>query len=242
MGAVRHCDEVLAVCGERLALTRLAVGTTDVSQGAPRDELLQLYGIHEDGLIALQILFDVDDMDAALAELDAAYARFDGQRPQARRPENTAARIFDRLWSHFADRDWDAVAETVAASFSGMDHRRVVNGGIQHGRDAVIQTLQASADIGFAITMLGVLATRGGRLALTRVRASGREPDALQDDALNIVEVDADERVTAIVVFDLDDFEAAIAELDARYLAGEAAAHAQTWLVITGSYTAINTA
>ena len=30
-------------------------------------------------------------------------------------------------------------------------------------------------------------------------------------------------------MFDLDDFDAAIAELDARYLAGEAAAHARTW-------------
>ena len=34
-------------------------------------------------------------------------------------------------------------------------------------------------------------------------------------------------------MFDLDDFDAAIAELDARYLAGEAAAHAHTWSVIT---------
>ena len=35
-------------------------------------------------------------------------------------------------------------------------------------------------------------------------------------------------------MFDLDDFDAAIAELDARYLAGEAAAHAQTWSLIAG--------
>ncbi len=37
-----------------------------------------------------------------------------------------------------------------------------------------------------------------------------------------------------MVLFDLDDFDAAIAELDARYLAGEAAAHAGTWSVIAG--------
>ena len=42
------------------------------------------------------------------------------------------------------------------------------------------------------------------------------------------------------VVFDLDDFDAAFAELDARYLAGEATAHAGTWSVITGSYAAFN--
>ena len=41
---------------------------------------------------------------------------------------------------------------------------------------------------------------------------------------LNIVEIDADERIAALVVFDLDDIDAAFEELDARYLAGEAAA------------------
>ncbi len=44
----------------------------------------------------------------------------------------------------------------------------------------------------------------------------------------------------AHVAFDLDDFEAAIAELDARYLAGEAAAHAGAWSVIAGAFDAHN--
>ena len=63
-----------------------------------------------------------------------------------------------------------------------------------------------------------------GFLALTRVRVSGRDPEAIENDALTIIEIDAKERIAAVVVFDLDDFEAAIPELDARYLAGEAAA------------------
>ena len=50
-----------------------------------------------------------------------------------------------------------------------------------------------------------------------------------------IVEIDADERIVAVVAFDLDDIDAAFAELDARYLAGEAAAHARTWSVIAGT-------
>ena len=51
---------------------------------------------------------------------------------------------------------------------------------------------------------------------------------------LGDLEIDTDERIAAVVVFDLDDIDAAIAELDARYLAGEAAAHAHTWSVIAG--------
>ena len=60
------------------------------------------------------------------------------------------------------------------------------------------------------------------------------------DRGTHVIEIDADERIAAIVVFDLDDIDAAIAELDARYVAGEAAAHAHTWSVIAGAYAAIN--
>ena len=58
-------------------------------------------------------------------------------------------------------------------------------------------------------------------------------PDAFHIEALNVVEIDADERIADLVTFDPDDIDAAIAELDTRYLAGEAAAHAHTWSVIT---------
>ena len=79
-----------------------------------------------------------------------------------------------------------------------------------------------------------LIATRGERLVLTRDRYSGRDeqPEAFRVEMLSIVEIDADERIAAVVAFDLDDFDAAFAELDARYLAGEAAAHARTWSVI----------
>ena len=57
---------------------------------------------------------------------------------------------------------------------------------------------------------------------------------------LIIAEIDTDERITAHVAFDPDDIDAAFAELDARYLAGEAAAHAHTWSVIAQAYAALN--
>ena len=71
-------------------------------------------------------------------------------------------------------------------------------------------------------------------------RAATSEPEAFHIEVLGVVEIDADDRIAALVVFDLDDFEAAIAELDARYLAGEAAAHARTWSVITGGHATVN--
>ncbi len=77
MGDKVHSHAVVAVRGERLALTRLEVGSSDVSPGAPQDEALQLFALDEDGRIALHVFFDVEDMDAAVAELDAAHARFE---------------------------------------------------------------------------------------------------------------------------------------------------------------------
>ena len=41
-------------------------------------------------------------------------------------------------------------------------------------------------------------------------------------------------------MLDIEDIDAALAELDARYLAGEAAAHAHTWSIIGRSYAAFN--
>ena len=82
---VRYRHTAVAVRGERLALTRLEIGTADVSPGAPQDEMLQVVGLDEDGRIALQVWFDVEDIDAAIAELDAAHARFEGGTPSARR-------------------------------------------------------------------------------------------------------------------------------------------------------------
>jgi hypothetical protein len=120
------------------------------------------------------------------------------------------------------------------------DHRRVVNAGIRRGRNPNIQDLQAAADIGFTMEMVSVIATRGDRLALTRIRGTGPDPETIQNDAPNVVEIDAEGRIAAAVVFDLDDIDAAIAELDRRYVAGEAAPHAHAWAVITRAYSALN--
>ena len=62
----------------------------------------------------------------------------------------------------------------------------------------------------------------------------------ISTEVLSVVEIEADSRVVSRVGFDLDDIDAAFAELDARYLAGEAASHAHTWSVNAGFYAAFN--
>ena len=148
--------------------------------------------------------------------------------------------VFRALQTYFAARDWDALAQDFADDYCLDDRRRVVNAGVRHGRDAGVENTRVAAEIGLLTnTTSTIIASRGERLTLERFHASGADHESIQNDALNIVEIDADERIAAVVMFDVDDIDAAFAELDARYLAGEAAAHAHTWSVIAGTYAAL---
>ena len=101
--------------------------------------------------------------------------------------------------------------------------------------------MRSLAEIGANISWT-VIATRGERLVLSRVRSLVRDLRHGESDAemLSIIEIDADNRIAAGFTFDLDDVDAAFEELDARYLAGEAAAHAHRWSLVEKAYAAFN--
>ncbi|MDQ1494556.1 MAG: hypothetical protein QOG69_1039, partial [Actinomycetota bacterium] len=240
MGMVRHHPAFVAVRGERLALFRLEVGTEDVSPGAPQDEMLQLVGLDEEGRIASQVWFDVDDLDAAIAELDAAHARLQELVAPARRLDNAANQVLERYFAHFAAREWDAMAEILADDFITDDRRRVVNAGIRHGRAAEIANMQAFAEVGTLNITLTIMATRGERLVLVRDHLSVRDWSESAYNGVSVMEINADNQISAHVLFDPDDLDAAIEELDARYLAGEAAEHSHAWSVVARAFSAIN--
>lgn len=231
---------VIAVRGERLALARLRVGTADESQGAPYDEFLNLYGIDEDGRVALQVWFDIEDVDAAMAELDAAQARFE---EQDRRPpvENAASRVDDLLNTLFAKRRWDEIAALFADNVR-LDDRRQGLRRESNERAAAMAEVRAIAELGVKNITAYTVASRGERVVLSRARFSGRgqRPDAFHTDLLRIIEIDSNERIVAVIDIDPDDIDAAFEELDARYLAGEAAPYSRTWSVIAGDFVAHN--
>ena len=116
-----------------------------------------------------------------------------------------------------------------------------MNAGSWYGADAIIANLQALEEAGKHLT-LTVIATRGERLALTRMcsASSDLRYGEFNSELLIIAEIDTDDRIAAHIVFDLDDIDAAFKELDARYLAGEAAAHSRTWSVIAGAHARVN--
>jgi hypothetical protein len=57
---------------------------------------------------------------------------------------------------------------------------------------------------------------------------------------LGVGEINAEGQIVAAIAFDPDDIDAAFEELDARYLAGEASAHADAWSAVMGAYAAVN--
>ena len=173
------------------------------------------------------------------ANLDAALARFDELTRPTTRLENTASRVFDNVWSHYAAGEWDTLAAIMADNYVGIDHRRVVSAETQRGRDDAVRDVRATAEVGFTMWMVSALAIRGERLVLTRVRGSGSDAETIQVDALNVVEVDADWKIAGVGVYDLEDFDSALAELEARYTAGEAAPYANTWSAVAGAYASI---
>ena len=180
-------------------------------------------------------LFDEDDLDVALA-------RFEELQEEAGRLENTASKAVHRLQTAFASGDWTAIAENLAQDIATEDRRRPVNAGIRRGRDAEISGLRAAAAVGTTAITSSLLAFRGRHLVLGRFDFSSNSElrNAFHSEMLGAIETDSDGRVASIVVFDPDEIDSAIAELDARYIAGEAAAHANAWSVIAKSYAATN--
>jgi DNA-binding SARP family transcriptional activator len=233
---------VIAVRGERLALTRLELGTTDVSAGAPRDESFQLCGINDEHQIALMLWFDVDDIDAAMAELDATHARFEGTQPRALL-NNTTSQVDQRFWRYFTARDWDTMAGILSDDFSLDDRRQTVNAGLRQGRDTEIENLKVMAGVISNVDVTcTTMAIRGDRLALRRLRFSEQDGQhqAFLNEMLGVVEIDANNRLLSHVVFDPDHIDAAFNELDARYLAGEAAPYAGVWRTVVDTLGEVN--
>ena len=117
----------------------------------------------------------------------------------------------------------------------------MVNAGLRHGRDAAIADMRAIAELGVTYDNVDRYCDPGSAWSSVVPDCPARSgPEAFRTELLNVIEIDADERIAAHVLFDPDDIDAAFAELDARYLAGEAAAHAHTWSVVAEAYAAFN--
>ena len=119
----------------------------------------------------------------------------------------------------------------------------MVNAGIRQDRDAEIHDFRSAADLGVTSATSDVIATRGERLASSSVRdcrAAMRNPGRSTSITASRDRRQPPDCGQGGVFFDPCRLDAAFAELDARYIAGEAAAYAGAWSVIADVFVAHN--
>jgi hypothetical protein len=225
-------EAVHRISSSGAVVTHIVKGTSQDGFGAEWREICMMI-IVGDALDRLE-LFDDGDLDAALE-------RFGELQPNTGL-RNAAAEQLKRFRDCFCARDWDAIGETVALDFTIDDRRLAVNSGIERGRSAVIERMRVTVDPDNTNVNSTIIATRGERLVLTSACYSGsdEEQEAFRTDLLSVVETNAEGLLTAQVIFDRDDLDAAFDELEVRYLTGEAADYVDLWSEIAQSYAAMN--
>src|SRR5262249_18382622 len=127
----------------------------------------------------------------------------------------------------WAARDWPGALDMFAEGARMIDRRALV--GTYLTGDELVSGFRVIFDMGFSRWEGTLMATRGDRLALYRTQVameSGEGGPAIVD-YLGLNEVDAAGRTTRFVVFDVGDVDAAYAELEERWLAGEGAPYAE---------------
>jgi hypothetical protein len=158
--------------------------------------------------------FDADRWDDARARFDALTR---GAAPDAAETSRELART---VTDAFAARDWGAIRALTGDDVHLVDRRSTVSSHDAYGADAVIALLRGFADVGFVSMENEVLATRGSGLNL--LRRTFRTDSGFELQMLAVAQLGADARRASLVLFDVDDLDAATAELDRRATALEA--------------------
>ena len=201
---------LVATEGERLALARIDLRGSDGAVGAIEYLAINVIEIAEDGRIAWQASFDLEDADHARELLH--------ERAGALAPSpNAASALVAEQAAAFARRDWESFRASLGPGFTVDDRRRTA--AVRFDEEQSIATLRYAFDLPGLEWRRPVVATRGEQLALTRDElVSKLETDEIdyESASLTLVELDTDGLVTRHTVFEPDDLIVAITELDAR--------------------------
>jgi class 3 adenylate cyclase/tetratricopeptide (TPR) repeat protein len=205
---------------EELVLTELVPNPSDHGSSAPKCSVLSLDQFGADGLVHRAEWYLSDQIDEAFARFEELCST-DGSREFP--PPNTAALALRRADDAFDRRDPDAYLGCFAPAVVHEDRRPGVRLSFT-GRDAIEQNAREMMGV-MAQVGAKLLATRGDRLSLSRLIYRGEAGDwgAIESELIHLIETDPDGLIRYTIIFGLDDLDAAYAELDARYLAGEGA-------------------
>jgi tetratricopeptide (TPR) repeat protein len=215
-------DDVLALRSDALVVRWTSYGTQREGGGAFERELCQLWVFGSDGRLARWEQYAGDRDAEALARFDELAAA-----QPATRFANAATRSFDEFARCWNARDWDGVVATYVPLIRFVD-RRSLTGVDLEGAD-FLANLRVIFEMGPSRYHGEPLATRGDRLALFRWRLEGQNAEVgpVEFEYVGVVEVDAGGRGILNSAFDSSELDAAYAELDERYRAGEGAPFAE---------------
>ena len=176
------------------------------------------------------------------ADLDAALARFDELDRPAPLLENTATRTWARLADAFNRRDMAGLVALSSADGRYEDRRKGLREELEGpARQKAAHSALQTVPSGWRMEVEPI-AIRGAHLSLTReyYRDTDDADQPIAVELLRVTQVGDDSLTHDTVILDPDDINAAFAELDNRYLAGEAADHAHTWSLVKHRYAALN--
>jgi tetratricopeptide (TPR) repeat protein len=199
-GLVGTTVEAIAVHGSEVGLSRLSTRHRDGS------EVEALVVVEVNGQEAVHgVIFDADDLDAALAEFHAVRTRSDAG----------VITLVHRWVDAVHRRDRNAAAALIAADVIDDDRRPLV-GGRRTGRADAIANFDAIIANGLDRVSAEVVATRGSCIAL--IEFQWRLEDGGEVTVLSVSECDDTRAVfTRTATFDPDQLDAAYAELDDRF-------------------------
>ncbi len=200
--------DVVATRGARLALTRNRAQWVDPSGGVTEYTHLRVDEADEAGMLTATVVFDSDDLDAAMDELDERYL---GHVDPACKPLLTHLRDSRRAVNA---RDWNALGGTASDDFQLLDHR--LTGFGERDADQYVEGVQSMVELAPDVVSCTVEIPRlAPHCALTRSRAWGTDPEGGPfENVVDVVTVYSDGRVPRIELFDPAQRERAVARFE----------------------------
>ena len=204
------------------SVVRIVISGT-LEDGFELEIVYLMLGEIRNGLLARMELFPEEALDAALARLEELDR---GESSDAL--ENACSRFTGRFVDAFEQRDWDTITESLAPD-SGFEDRRAGLGTRSDGKEAVLAMLDSLASVGASGIDVSTVAVRGERLVLYHSIIGGPrdDPRRFEAECLMLHEIDENGRLLMTILFDPHDLDAALAELDERYLVGEGRSYAE---------------
>jgi len=228
-------EDVLRLEPDAVLLRWTITGTDRATGGAFESEFLLLWVFGPDGCVVHDETFDANRAAEAVARFDALVAGADATSTAELETtpfENAAIESTRRIVASWHARDWPGLLALLPAEFRYVDRRPMVQ--LDLDRHGYVEFIRQLGDMRSVRIEGEMLATRGERLALGRlqVEVAGGDVGPSEVEFLDVIEANDRGETVARVRFDPADLDAAYAELDARFDAGEAAAHprAAAWL------------